>query len=181
MKLGFISDTHGSLKWTKKALDFLEDCDHILHLGDVLYHGPRNPLPEEYDPKGVAALLHDREDISYIRGNCDSDVDQMITGQDLKNKNRVFQFDGLRFYCVHGYEETLEDRLERAKAFGAQVIVTGHTHIKVLEKVDGIVVLNPGSTTRPKDGSHSLASYEDGCFRLYDLETGEVLSSLELD
>ena len=81
MKIFFISDIHGSLNNLKKALECYKDeeANYIVMLGDALYHGPRNPLPEEYNPQGVANLLNDYKDkIIAVRGNCDSEVDQML-------------------------------------------------------------------------------------------------------
>lgn len=69
MKIGVLSDTHGSLVQTKKALDAIGKCDLYIHLGDVLYHGPRNPLFKSYNPQELAIFLRDKE-ITYIKGNC---------------------------------------------------------------------------------------------------------------
>jgi putative phosphoesterase len=180
MKLGFISDTHGSYCDVVNALELLKDSEQIYHLGDVLYHGPRNDLPENYNPKKLADLLKNRSDILYVRGNCDADVDEMVTEQDLSNKSRVITFDNYRFYLVHGYEETEEARIQEAKNLNCNVVVSGHTHIKVLKKQDGIIVLNPGSTTIPKDGSKSCAIYENGQLELWDVKTKSLIKSLKL-
>lgn len=169
MKIGFISDTHGDYDQTLKALEVLKDCDKVYHLGDVLYHGPRNDLPKGYNPKKLAEVLKGLDYITYIKGNCDSDVDEMVMEKDLQQKKRVENIDGKLFLMVHGYEETLEDRIKEAKELGAVAIVTGHTHIKVLEEKDGITLLNPGSPSIPKDGSASVATYEDGVFKLVEI------------
>lgn len=169
MKIGFISDTHGDYDQTLKALEVLKDCDKVYHLGDVLYHGPRNDLPKGYNPKKLAEVLKGLDYITYIKGNCDSDVDEMVMEKDLQQKKRVENIDGKLFLMVHGYEETLEDRIKEAKELGAEAIVTGHTHIKVLEEKEGITLLNPGSTSIPKDGSASVATYEDGVFKLVEI------------
>lgn len=169
MKIGFISDTHGDYDQTLKALEVLKDCDKVYHLGDVLYHGPRNDLPKGYNPKKLAEVLKGLDYITYIKGNCDSDVDEMVMEKDLQQKKRVENIDGKLFLMVHGYEETLEDRIKEAKELGAEAIVTGHTHIKVLEEKDGITLLNPGSPSIPKDGSASVATYEDGVFKLVEI------------
>lgn len=178
MRIGFISDTHGNLYWTKKALDILGECDLILHMGDVLYHGPRNPLTEDYRPSELAEFLKGREDIIYVRGNCDSDVDETVTGQDISEPFRLIEAGGLKIYMTHGYLEKEEYRESDAKSLGANVLVTGHSHIKVLEEKDNLVILNPGSTTLPKDGSHSAAYYEDGVFYLVDIEKGKILKEI---
>lgn len=180
MKLGFISDTHGGYENTVQALNLLEGCEQICHIGDVLYHGPRNDIPETYNPKALADLLKVRNDIIYVRGNCDADVDEMVIEKDLSQKSRVVTCDHIRFYLVHGYEETEEERIEEAKKLGCQVIVSGHTHVKVLERKDGVILLNPGSTTIPKDGSPSYAVYHNGKIELRHLNNGEVLQSLKM-
>lgn len=180
MKIGFISDTHGNLPWTEKGLSFLKDCDKILHLGDVLAHGPRNAITDGYDPKALAEILEFKDNIYYIRGNCDADVDEMVLDKDISNFEGVFEWGDLTIYAIHGYKENELSRLYRAEELGANVIVTGHTHIKVLKKIDDIVVLNPGSTTLPKDGVRSVAIYEDGIFKLIDIENGKVIETLEL-
>jgi len=180
MKLGFISDTHGGLEDTLQALEGLKDAEKICHIGDVLYHGPRNDLPENYDPKELSNVLKDRDDIIFVRGNCDADVDEMVLEHELSIKSRVVTFDGYRFYLVHGYEGTEEERLQQAKEHGCHVVVSGHTHVKVLEKKDGIVVLNPGSTTIPKDGSRSYAYYENCEIMLWDMDQERILNRIKL-
>ena len=180
MKLGFISDTHGGYENTVQALEFLKGAEQICHLGDVLYHGPRNDLPKNYNPKELAEFLKERTDIVYVRGNCDADVDETVTGQDISNKSRVITFDNYRFYLVHGYEETEEERIQTAKELGCQVVISGHMHVKVLKEQDGIIILNPGSTTIPKDGSKSVAFYDNGQIELWDLESKSVLQIFKL-
>ncbi|OIJ14198.1 YfcE family phosphodiesterase [Anaerobacillus alkalilacustris] len=180
MKLGFISDTHGGYENVVQALELLKGSDQICHLGDVLYHGPRNDIPETYNPKKLTDLLKGRTDIVYVRGNCDADVDEAVLEQDLSNKSRVITFDNYRFYLVHGYEETEEERIQKAKEFGCQVVISGHTHVKVLKEQDGIIVLNPGSTTIPKDGTKSFAFYENGQIEIWDLDSRSVIKKLKL-
>lgn len=180
MKMGFISDTHGGYDDLVKALHMLEGSEQICHIGDVLYHGPRNEIPATYHPKKIIEVLKGRADIVYVRGNCDADVDEMVLEQDLSKKSRVVSFDNFKFYLVHGYEETEDERIQEAKKLGCHVVVSGHTHVKVLEEKDGIIVLNPGSTTIPKDGTRSIARYENGKIELWDLESQVVIKSIKL-
>ena len=180
MAIGFISDTHGSLEDTKRALELLADCEVIIHLGDVLNHGPRNKLPESYDTIALTEVLKSRDNIYYVKGNCDCDADMMVTGKDISNKLGIFNFDGLRIYAVHGYEETEEERVMAAKFYVADVVASGHTHKKVLDVHQGILILNPGSTTLPKDGIKSVAKIKDNKAMLLDLLTGEVLSEIDM-
>ncbi len=81
MKVLFVSDIHGSLFYANQVIEVFkkESCDYIVSLGDLLYHGPRNPLPKDYNPQAVASLLNEyKEKIISVKGNCDSEVDQMI-------------------------------------------------------------------------------------------------------
>lgn len=180
MKIGFISDTHGNIKDTLRALEILESCDRIFHMGDILAHGPRNPLTNGYEPKNLSGILSEIDNITYVRGNCDADVDEMVLGKDV-SKSEIFEDLGeFKLYGVHGYLESDGQRIQRAKDLGTDLVVWGHSHIKVLERLDGLVLLNPGSTTLPKDGSKSLGLYEDGIFSLVDLDSKKTIKKLEL-
>lgn len=184
MKIGVMSDTHGSLTYFEKALDVLSDCDFILHGGDVLYHGPRNPLPEGYNPKELASMINEVGNILIAKGNCDSDVDQMVITHPIQTPSIVSQFGKLRILLTHGYTESKEDIIKKAKAMDASVLIFGHTHIKELYLDENLVVLNPGSTSLPKDGSHSVATIEvmgedhhelDLDINLIDINTKEII------
>lgn len=87
MKIGFLSDTHGDYDQTMKALDLLKDCDKVYHLGDVLYHGPRNDLPKGYNPKKLVEVLKGLDYISYIKGNYDSDVIRWLSEKTCSRKS----------------------------------------------------------------------------------------------
>ena len=81
MKIMIASDLHGSEVYCRNVLEAMqrEQADKLLLLGDLLYHGPRNPLPEGYNPQAVAAMLNAyKQQILCVRGNCDSEVDQMM-------------------------------------------------------------------------------------------------------
>ncbi|MBR3936066.1 MAG: phosphodiesterase, partial [Oscillospiraceae bacterium] len=80
MKIMIASDIHGSAFYCKEMLKSFENehPDRILLLGDILYHGPRNDLPKDYAPKEVISMLNGiKEYILCVRGNCDTEVDQM--------------------------------------------------------------------------------------------------------
>lgn len=179
MRIGVISDTHGSFYWAKKAIEYLSDCDYIIHCGDVLYHGPRNDLPEDYNPRKLAEFLSEQENIYYIKGNCDSDVDEMVIGYDLQSKSRILEIGNDKIYAIHGYEETCEDRMSKAKEVDANILITGHSHVKLLKKENGLIILNPGSTSIPKDGSNSLAIIEDDNISLVNLNDFVTISNLK--
>ncbi|MCD6450592.1 MAG: phosphodiesterase [Thermotogaceae bacterium] len=151
MKIIVISDTHGSKSSWDEVKPYIRDADHIWHLGDVLYHGPRNPLPEDYNPKALAEDLKNYN-IDYIRGNCDADVDIIVLG--LSEMSRlVEEFIGnWKFVMIHGDQIEESDEVEFAKYHGAKILLRGHTHIPKIEKKHGIYVINPGSLSLPKGG-----------------------------
>lgn len=160
MKIGVMSDTHGSLTYFDKAIEALSDCDILFHGGDVLYHGPRNDLPEGYNPKPMIDKLNNLKDIVIVKGNCEADVDQMVIKHAIQSPYAVCQIDKTRFILNHGYTESKEDIIEKSKKMGADVLILGHTHVKELTFYEDIVVLNPGSTSIPKDGINSVATIE---------------------
>lgn len=183
MKIGVMSDTHGSLLYFDKALDALSECDVILHGGDILYHGPRNDIPEGYDPKGVINKINQLDNILITRGNCDADVDQMVINHPIQGSYVMSQFGEVRIIMTHGYTESKDDVVKKAKSMGADILILGHTHIKELYCDENLIVLNPGSTSIPKDGTHSVAIIDiiqtkdelDMNFDLIDINTGKIL------
>lgn len=181
MKYGFISDTHGGIVEVESALEALKDCNIIFHLGDVLYHGPRNSLPSSYEPKELFELLKNINNIVYIRGNCDADVDETVLNKDLKNKRRIEFLNNIKTLMTHGYEEDDNERISYAKKENIKMIVTGHTHKKVLTVHDGIIILNPGSSTLPKDGIKSYAKMDEHSIRLCEIGSNKVLKTLNLN
>ncbi len=149
MRVVVVSDTHGSLKAWRRIVEIVGDDALFLHLGDVLYHGPRNPIPDGYDPKSLAEELK-KYRIDYVRGNCDADVDVMVLELPEMPKVAEETFGEWKVVMIHG--EDLEDEFEFARGHGAKVLFRGHTHIPKIEERRGIVVVNPGSPSLPKGG-----------------------------
>jgi uncharacterized protein len=177
MKLIFISDIHGSEDYLKKALlgCDIEDSDRIVLLGDILYHGPRNPLPQGYNPKGVIELLNPlKSQIIAVRGNCDSEVDQMVLDFPMRGDYQQLFIDGKSFFLSHGH---LTEN-ECPKNLGKNTLyLQGHTHIPLIKKVDSGWHLNPGSISLPKENHpHTFAVYEDGLFTIKTLEYTTYMS-----
>ena len=163
MKLMLISDIHGSAHYLKRALEVYKKghFDRLVILGDVLYHGPRNPLPEGYDPKAVAVMLNEMKDeIIAIGGNCDSQVDQMVLEFPvLQESSHILMEDGALYLC-HGHK-LIEDALPSLPK--DTIICHGHTHIPRDEMVGGYRIFNPGSIALPKkDTMHGYGVYEGG-------------------
>lgn len=166
MKFLIASDIHGSAKWCRLLLEAFEreKADMLLLCGDILYHGPRNPLPDKYAPMEVAEMLSSVKDkILCVRGNCDSEVDQMVLPFPLTPDYAAVYADGKKIYLSHGHRDVppLND---------GDVYVTGHTHVPHNVCEDGVLYLNPGSVSLPKDGSaHGYIVYENGEFAFKSL------------
>ena len=146
MKYLVISDIHGGVLGAGLISSLYDSVDKILILGDILYHGPRNDLPEDYAPKSVISILNPLKDkIIAIKGNCEAEVDQMVL--DFKIEDYVdMDINGYNAHLEHGHHIDLYHG-------NANLILQGHTHIPVLEKINDVIYLNPGSITIPKGGN----------------------------
>ncbi|AQS58366.1 phosphodiesterase [Desulforamulus ferrireducens] len=180
MRIGVISDTHGSLRYFEQALLALGNCDYIIHGGDVLYHGPRNPLPEGYQPKELAEKINTLQNIFFARGNCDADVDQMVINHPIQSPYLLLQLGKFKVLVCHGYTKEKSQYLQMAKDYRADILILGHTHVKELFKEEDLVVLNPGSTSLPKDSIPSAAIIEDNKIQLINIENQEIIKELNL-
>ena len=170
MKFVIASDIHGSARWCRALMDLVdrEKPDKLILLGDLLYHGPRNDLPEEYAPKRVIPLLSAwAEKIIAVRGNCEAEVDQMVLPFPCMADYAEVLADGKTLYLTHGHRASPENLSPLPEG---SVFLSGHTHVKRDEVIGGIHCLNPGSVSIPKDGSHSCILYEDGAFSFRILE-----------
>lgn len=170
MKLVIASDIHGSAYWCGKLMEVIKEVqpDHVLLLGDLLYHGPRNDLPRDYAPKQVIPMLTElKEKIVAVHGNCEAEVDQMVLPFPCMAEYALVEADGKMFYLTHGHHanpDALPALPERA------IFLSGHTHVKLDEQRNGIRCLNPGSVSIPKDGTNSCIVYDDGKFEFRILE-----------
>jgi putative phosphoesterase len=184
MRIGIISDTHGSVDAWSQALDLFRGVDLIVHAGDVLYHGPRNPLPESYEPRRLAALVNSAPvPVIIARGNCDAEVDQMLVDWPIQAPYAFVQAGSLRLLANHGHTLTPEQMVAQAQRHRAGLFVFGHTHLYGLTRSDGVVMLNPGSPSLPKDGrkTATVAVAGEGRGRLIALRTGQVLAEESLN
>lgn len=180
MKLFFISDIHGSFHFLRKAIDHYEKekADYLVILGDELYHGARNPLPEGYNPKETAALLNAHADkIIAVRGNCDSEVDQMVLDFPMTADYTIILYNGRRLFLSHGHVYS-SSNLPRLSA--GDVFLYGHTHIPVAEKKGDIYIINPGSISMPKENNPNTYGVLDGDnFIIKDLD-GNTFKEISL-
>jgi len=171
MKLFFASDIHGSLPATELMLTRFtaSGADWLILLGDLLYHGPRNPLPEGYNPSTVAQLLNQyARNIIAVRGNCDSEVDQMLISFPIMASWQQILTKQGRLFLTHGHEYS-PTHLPPLNEH--DVLVYGHTHIPHAEKLDNIYCFNPGSISLPKGGyPASFGILADNKLQVLDLQ-----------
>ena len=193
MKFLIASDIHGSAAWCRRLMDALdaEQPDRLFLLGDILYHGPRNDLPEGYAPKEVIAMLNPlAPSIIAVRGNCDAEVDQMVLdfpcmadyttifdpAAALAADGSTREKTGCELFLTHGhvYGAGFHNSVDKLPELPAgSILLYGHTHKKVSEPASehaGIWAFNPGSVSIPKDGTHSYGVYENGALRHVILE-----------
>lgn len=179
MKWLIASDIHGSAYWCERMLELFkrEKADVLVLLGDILYHGPRNELPRDYNPKKVIALLNDFANgtpceephrILCVRGNCDAEVDQMVLGFPIMADYAVIELGGRFVYLTHGhvYGEDNPPKLRKG-----DILIQGHTHIQRCVEKDGIMFLNPGSVSIPKGGGYN------GCIVFDDEAVAEAFTT----
>ena len=190
MKWMIASDIHGSAYYCDLMLKAYEaqKAEGLILLGDLLYHGPRNDLPRDYNPKATLAMLNDfyaRPDarLLCVQGNCDADVDQMVLNFPIMASYAVLSAGSRLIFFVHGHTLN-EDNPPHLKA--GDLFLQGHTHVpRCISKTD-IYYLNPGSVSIPKNNSwHSYMTLEITGAKLvlswHNLEGSEVgLQTLEL-
>ena len=181
MKLMFASDIHGDFACAEATLGKFraEGAEKLILLGDLLYHGPRNDLPAGYAPKKVIALLNEnKNDLVCVRGNCDTEVDQMVLEFPILADYMLIFERGRRFFITHGhhYNTTTPPLLANG-----DVLIHGHTHVLTATPFgDGLTYLNPGSVSLPKENNPpSYMIYEDGRFEIKDF-AGNVLLTYSL-
>ena len=180
MKYFIFSDLHGSAYWCRRALDAFraEQADRILLLGDILYHGPRNDLPEGHDPGTVIAMLNPLADrMLCVRGNCEAEVDQMVLDFPVLADYALLEAGCRLIFLTHGHKWNAE-HLPPLRP--GDVLLHGHTHVPCCDCINGIWVLNPGSAAIPKQNScHGYMTLEKGLFLWKDFD-GTIYRQLQL-
>ena len=176
MKYMFASDIHGSAAQLEKLMKIFETSGarKLILMGDLLYHGPRNDLPEEYSTKRCMELYNaHRDDIICCRGNCDAEIDQTVLEFPIDATYNTLYLNGKRYFTTHGHQYSPENLPPTGVC---DVFVSGHTHIPVAEKRGDLYLLNPGSASIPKGGY--AASYgmldDDNRFTIYDFEGNTI-------
>ena len=176
MKIIVISDIHGSLFYMNKIKEIIDksNVDKIVLLGDLYYHGPRNPLTQEYNPQQVANILNSYKDkILCVRGNCDAQVDEMLSEFKF-NDNVKLDINGKRFFFTHGHKYNIDNLPDNI-----DVIVYGHFHTGFIKQKDNVICVNSGSISLPKDNTkNSYLIIDDNNIKLMDLD-GNVIDIIK--
>ena len=175
MKVIIASDIHGNLKYMNKLDELIkkENPDKLILLGDIYYHGPRNNLPEEYNPMEVSNILNKYKDnIIAARGNCDAEVDNMISEFDISKDYEEIMLDGNKFYITHGH---LFDKIDNI--IKDEYVFYGHTHVNDLSSKK----INPGSVGLPKENEeHTVLLYENKKINLINLDDFKTIDFKEI-
>ncbi|MBQ2676687.1 MAG: phosphodiesterase [Clostridia bacterium] len=180
MKWLIASDIHGSAYYCEKLIEAYksEKADKMLLLGDILYHGPRNDLPRDYAPKKVIEILNGYKDkILCVRGNCDTEVDQMVLQFPILADYAVICEGNTLIYATHGhiYNEQNLPPLQKG-----DILLNGHTHVSAYREHEDFVYLNPGSVSIPKEQTpHGYMTLQNGCFIQKDLD-GNVINEYKI-
>ena len=170
MKLMFASDIHGSAFCCRELMKRFEEekPERLILLGDLLYHGPRNDLPEEYAPKEVIKMLNSiKTKLLCVRGNCEAEVDSMVLEFPVRADYMTVWAEEKLFFCTHGHLYNEEDMPFINEG---DVYISGHTHIYRAEKARGRYFINTGSVSLPKNGNpRTYVTYKDGIFEIKEL------------
>lgn len=171
------SDLHGSA-WAAECIRRIfekEKPERLILLGDLLYHGPRNPLPRDYAPAETAQILNGlKNNILAVRGNCESEVDQMVLEFPVMADYMIWYDRHTLIFATHGhiYNE------KTPPLIGAgDILLHGHTHIPTAEETGTFVCLNPGSAALPKEGfPPTWMLYDNGRFSILTLDGESIMS-----
>ena len=180
-KFMIASDIHGDANTAKLLVEEYKKsgAERLVLLGDILYHGPRNDLPSGYAPKKVIEILNGiKEDILAVRGNCDTEVDQMVLDFPILADYAYIFADGLRIFATHGHNFN-ENNLPPLR--DGDILLHGHTHVPKCVEHETYVYMNPGSVSIPKENSHhGYMTLENGVFEWKDLD-GNIINTYKVN
>lgn len=152
MSVLLTGDTHGDLTAWTRALELAgPPLELVLHTGDVLYHGPRNPIVAGYAPLKLAeAIKACPVPVIIAKGNCDADIDEQVLETVLVQPFVLASAAGRSVLVTHGDRFPREQLPQLATRYGASVVLFGHIHLPVLEQVGQVWLVNPGSPSLSK-------------------------------
>ncbi len=177
----FASDIHGCAESCKLMLERFDEekADKLFLLGDILYHGPRNDLPAAYAPKEVISMLNARKDKLFcVRGNCDTEVDQMVLEFPIMAEYALLFLEGRTVFLTHGHKFNTQNPPALRKG---DILLHGHTHIMTIDDSREYVYLNPGSVSLPKEENpRSYMIYDGGEFVLKSLKAERLQNGYKI-
>ena len=174
MKILIASVIHGSAFYCEKLLERYkkENAERLLLLGDILYHGPRNDLPKGYAPKEVIPMLNGMKDeILCVRGNCDTEVDQMVLEFPILADYAFLDICKKPIYATHGH---IYNEKKLPPIAHGDILLNGHTHVPKCVEHESYIYMNPGSVSIPKEDSHHGYILLDGDTFLWKDLDGEI-------
>ena len=148
-------------------------------MGDILYHGPRNDLPKDYAPKRVIEMLNPLKDkLLCVRGNCDTEVDQMVLEFPIMSDYSVIPVGDRLMYATHGHNFNENNLPPISKG---DILLNGHTHVSKCVEYGDFIYMNPGSVSIPKEATpHSFLTLEEGNFLWKNLENMEIYKEFKI-
>lgn len=175
MKLMFASDLHGSLFFCNKLINAYqnEKPQKLILLGDLLYHGPRNDLSKNYNTIEVAKLLNSiKNNLLCVHGNCDAEVDQMVLDFPIMSDYSIMYIENRLIFFTHGH---IYNKNNLPKLNKNDIIICGHTHVQTIENINGIIYINPGSVSLPKQNNpNTYMIYENKTFKIKDFSSNII-------
>ena len=172
MKYLVASDIHGSLYYANKIIEQFKktNADKLILLGDLYYHGPRNSLPKDYNPMEVSKELNKIKDkLIVIKGNCDAEVDEMISDFPFE-EHITLTINEKIFYFTHGHHNNIDKQPD-----DFDILIYGHFHTGFIKEKDGVICINSGSISLPKNNTaHSYLFITDGFIELKDIENNLI-------
>jgi putative phosphoesterase len=181
MKILVISDTHGDTYFWENLKKYIEKAELILHAGDILYHGPRNPLPIGYSPQKLAELINSLEiPVIISKGNCDADVDKLVLKFPILSPYSFIYVPPWRILLMHGEEKEEKDLWKIIEDYQINLLIFGHIHTPVLKRGEKGILLNPGSPSLPKGENKTIGFIEDNNIYIIDIFSDNILERLSL-
>ncbi len=174
MKILVATDIHGSAYWAEQIVDKFNQskADCLVLLGDIYNHGPRNPFPKDYAPAKVAEILNGiGSKVISVKGNCDSEVDQMISGFPFVSDEVIFT-EKRRLYFTHGH---IFNKTNLPMVSCGDVVLYGHFHISEIVDVDGVTCVNVGSCSLPKDGKNAYCLIDSNAVTVFDFDGNAIV------
>ncbi|MCS7202269.1 MAG: phosphodiesterase [Dictyoglomus sp.] len=176
MRILVMSDTHGDIYFWNYIEKYVKKSNMILHAGDVLYHGPRNPLPKEYSPAKLAEIMNSLNiPVIISKGNCDADVDQLVLNYPLLSPYSFIFLSHLKILLTHGENKNEEELWNILDNYKLDILIFGHIHTPVLKRKGNRILLNPGSPSLPKTPYRTIAFIENKEISIIDIEKDEVI------